>query len=52
MKEKTELAKVANATIPVQVAVTKREALGGSFTAGSFRHPDKSLFPLKRLASL
>lgn len=37
MKEKTELAKVANATIPVQIAVTKREALGGSFTAtGSF----------------
>ncbi|MBS1554365.1 MAG: efflux RND transporter periplasmic adaptor subunit [Bacteroidetes bacterium] len=37
MREKTELAKVVNATIPVQVAVTKREALGGSFTAtGSF----------------
>ncbi|MEP2671081.1 MAG: efflux RND transporter periplasmic adaptor subunit [Cyclobacteriaceae bacterium] len=37
MKEKTELAKVVNATIPVQVAVTMREALGGSFTAtGSF----------------
>lgn len=37
MKEKTELAKVVNATIPVQIAVTKREALGGSFVAtGSF----------------
>ncbi len=37
MKEKTELAKVVNATIPIEAAITKREALAGSFTTtGSF----------------
>ncbi|MBX2900305.1 MAG: efflux RND transporter periplasmic adaptor subunit [Cyclobacteriaceae bacterium] len=37
MKEKTELAKVVNATIPVQAAVTMKEALGGNFTVtGNF----------------
>jgi len=37
MREKADLAKVTNASIPIQVAITKREALGGSFiTTGSF----------------
>ncbi len=43
MKEKTELAKVVNATVPVQVAVTKREALGGSFTATGSFSPSKQV---------